>query len=232
MLWEHGSGGRQHHDQFHRAGAGGDQRLLRVPHGAPGSALSETAFKKMCGIVWCYPGAMEQAHQILDPIRSYRKPAFEFLCPCRSRCCIACSTGCTLPACMVLEGGLLQGTRRRGDRETRGAWGENADAHSSMHLTRLTARRIALGEGHAWSHRDAILERGDRGVDPIRRIGTRSRIGRRRTGCGCIRSARGGAYVNFMMDEGEDRVRATYRGNYERLAAVKAKIRSGKTSSA
>ena len=31
----------------------------------------------------------------------------------------------------------------------------------------------------------------------------------------------GGAYVNFMMDEGQDRVRASYRGNYERLAQVK-----------
>jgi FAD/FMN-containing dehydrogenase len=32
----------------------------------------------------------------------------------------------------------------------------------------------------------------------------------------------GGAYVNFMMDEGSDRVRASYRGNYDRLARVKA----------
>jgi FAD/FMN-containing dehydrogenase len=30
-----------------------------------------------------------------------------------------------------------------------------------------------------------------------------------------------GAYVNFMMDEGVDRVRATYRDNYERLVQVK-----------
>lgn len=32
-----------------------------------------------------------------------------------------------------------------------------------------------------------------------------------------------GAYVNFMMDEGEDRVRATYRENYDRLSTIKAK---------
>ena len=31
----------------------------------------------------------------------------------------------------------------------------------------------------------------------------------------------GGAYVNFMMDEGQDRVKATYRNNYERLVAIK-----------
>ncbi len=33
----------------------------------------------------------------------------------------------------------------------------------------------------------------------------------------------GGAYVNFMMEEGVGRVEAAYRGNYERLAAIKAK---------
>jgi FAD/FMN-containing dehydrogenase len=33
----------------------------------------------------------------------------------------------------------------------------------------------------------------------------------------------GGSYVNFMMDEGKERVEATYRGNLERLAEIKAK---------
>jgi hypothetical protein len=35
--------------------------------------------------------------------------------------------------------------------------------------------------------------------------------------------ATGGAYVNFMMDEGQQRVEATYGDNYRRLAAIKAK---------
>ena len=33
----------------------------------------------------------------------------------------------------------------------------------------------------------------------------------------------GGAYVNMMMDEGQERVRASYRDNYERLSEIKAK---------
>ena len=32
----------------------------------------------------------------------------------------------------------------------------------------------------------------------------------------------GGAYVNMMMDEGQERVRASYRDNYDRLARIKA----------
>ena len=31
----------------------------------------------------------------------------------------------------------------------------------------------------------------------------------------------GGAYVNFMMDEGQERVQATYGDNYDRLVAIK-----------
>jgi len=33
--------------------------------------------------------------------------------------------------------------------------------------------------------------------------------------------------VNFMMEEGEERVQATYRDSYERLAIVKAKYDKG-----
>ena len=31
----------------------------------------------------------------------------------------------------------------------------------------------------------------------------------------------GGGYINFLMNEGQDRVKASYRGNYSRLARVK-----------
>jgi FAD/FMN-containing dehydrogenase len=34
-------------------------------------------------------------------------------------------------------------------------------------------------------------------------------------------SSAGGAYINFIMEEGQDRINATYGDNYERLARVK-----------
>lgn len=37
----------------------------------------------------------------------------------------------------------------------------------------------------------------------------------------------GGAYVNFLMDEGEERIASSYTENYRRLAAVKAKYDPG-----
>jgi hypothetical protein len=32
-----------------------------------------------------------------------------------------------------------------------------------------------------------------------------------------------GAYVNFLTDEGQDRVRESYQGNYNRLISIKRK---------
>jgi len=37
----------------------------------------------------------------------------------------------------------------------------------------------------------------------------------------------GGAYVNFMMEEGEDRVRASFRDSCARLAAVRREYDPG-----
>ena len=33
----------------------------------------------------------------------------------------------------------------------------------------------------------------------------------------------GGSYVNFLMEEGQERIKATYRDNYDRLVGIKTK---------
>ena len=48
-------------------------------------------------------------------------------------------------------------------------------------------------------------------------------VGRGRSSALCHPFSAGGAYVNFMMDEGQDRIQAAFRDNYSRLAAVKKK---------
>ncbi|MEO6733686.1 MAG: BBE domain-containing protein [Ferruginibacter sp.] len=37
----------------------------------------------------------------------------------------------------------------------------------------------------------------------------------------------GGAYINFMMEEGDDRIKATYGDNYEQLVKIKTKYDPG-----
>jgi len=84
------------------------------------------------------------------------------------------------------------------------------------------ARKVGPQET-PWSYRDAVWSEVIVGVDPD--PANRGRITDWARGYydALHPFGAGGAYVNFMMDEGDDRVRATYRGNYDRLATVKAK---------
>jgi hypothetical protein len=96
--------------------------------------------------------------------------------------------------------------------------------HSTMHIYAINgaAHKVDATET-PWSYRDAEFSQVIVGVDPDP------------ANCGRITEwakgyydalhplGAGGAYVNFMMEEGEDRIRDSYRGNYERLAAIKAK---------
>jgi hypothetical protein len=95
---------------------------------------------------------------------------------------------------------------------------------STMHLYPVNGRANRIRESDtAFSHRDAVWSEVIVGVDPD--PGNRGKITEwARSYYDALHPfGTGGAYMNFMMEEGEDRIRAAYRGNYARLAAVKAK---------
>jgi hypothetical protein len=75
----------------------------------------------------------------------------------------------------------------------------------------------------AWSYREATWSATINGVDPDPANNERLISWTREYGEALRPYSAGGAYVNFMMDEGQERVKATYRDNYERLVAIKNK---------
>jgi hypothetical protein len=93
---------------------------------------------------------------------------------------------------------------------------------SAMHLYPINgaAQRVG-GNDTPWSFRDATWAQVIVGVDPDPANKQRITAWAKEYWEALHPYSAGGAYVNFMMDEGEDRIRATYRGNYERLVAVK-----------
>ena len=197
--------------------------FLTVPPGPP--FPEELHGRKMCAIVWCYQGSMEQANSILDPVRQYRPTAFEFFVP--------------MPFPMLQ--GMFDGLYPTGlhwywkadffkeltdeaiEKHVEHA-GRLPTPLSSMHLYPVNGavNRVGMSDT-AFSHRDAVWSQVIVGVDPDA------------ANCGKITEwakayyeavhpfGSGGAYLNFMMDEGEDRIRASYRDNYDRLAAIKAR---------
>lgn len=94
---------------------------------------------------------------------------------------------------------------------------------STMHLYPIDgAAHDVGGADTAWAYRDARWGSVYAGVDP-----DPANVDAIREWCVDYFEAlhpysAGGAYVNMMMDEGWERVRASYRDNYERLATMKA----------
>ncbi|MBV9944352.1 MAG: FAD-binding oxidoreductase [Solirubrobacterales bacterium] len=93
---------------------------------------------------------------------------------------------------------------------------------STMHMYPIDGAAHDMGAGDtAWSYRDATWGSVFAGVDP-----DPANSGTVRDWSVAYHEAlhpysAGGAYVNMMMDEGEERVKASYRDNYDRLAQIK-----------
>jgi hypothetical protein len=94
-------------------------------------------------------------------------------------------------------------------------------------LNRLRERTSSFTEvgktDTAWSYRDSTLAQVIVGVDPDPANKDKIVNWARDYWTELCPYSAAGAYVNFMMDEGEERVRATYGENYERLSSIKAK---------
>jgi len=199
--------------------------FLTVP---PGPPFPETLhFKKMCGIVWCYNGALDEANKILEPLRSFRRPAFEFFAP--------------MPFPMLqsmFDGLYTPGMQWYWKADFVKELGDEAIAlhikhgsqlptlHSTMHLYPINGRAHSAGKTDTpWSYRDAVWSEVIVGVDPDAANKDKITTWAKDYWEALRPYGAGGAYVNFMMEgEGEDRIRATYRNSYDRLAQIKTKF--------
>ena len=96
--------------------------------------------------------------------------------------------------------------------------------HSTMHLYPIDGAAHRVGNNDtAFSYRDANWAEVIVGVDP-----DPANAGKITQWCKDYFDAlhpysAGGAYINFMMEEGQERVQASFRDNYARLATVKRK---------
>jgi FAD/FMN-containing dehydrogenase len=92
-----------------------------------------------------------------------------------------------------------------------------------MHMYPVSgaAARVA-SDATAWSYRDANWVQVIIGVDPDPANTEAIRDWAIGYSDAVYPYSMGGAYLNMIMDEGADRVKLSYRNNYDRLASVKA----------
>ncbi len=185
----------------------------------------ELHLRKVCGVVWCHVGDPERGAEAIAPLlEALPEPllhgvqpmphadlqgAFDGLYPAGDQWYWRADFVKEIPAEAV------QAHARFG--------AEMPTMQSTMHLYPVDgAAHDAAPSDTAWSYRDATWATVYAGVDgdPANADAVR------RWSVDYFEAlhpySAGGAYVNMMMDEGQERVRASYRDNYDRLARVKA----------
>ncbi len=183
-------------------------------------------FKKMCGIVWCSTGTLEQANKILDPVRKFRSPAFEFFAPMPYPMLQSMFDGLYTPGLQwYWKADFVNDLTDEAIALHIKHGSELPSMHSTMHLYPINGAAHKVGNGDTpWSYRDATWSEVIVGVDPDPANTDHITAWAKNYWEALHPYGAGGAYVNFMMEgEGEDRIRATYGDNYERLARMKAK---------
>lgn len=185
--------------------------------------------RTVCGIVWCHLGPREQAEKDLDAVRELHPPAFEQIGPMPVTALLSLFDA-LLPAGMqwywkadffteISDEAIAQHVKYGAQLPT---------LLSLMHLYPIDGRVNRLPpEATAFSFREAKYSMVIAAVDPDPANNERMIAWARDYWNALHPYSAGGAYINFMMEEGFDRVRATYRDNYERLAHIKAKYDPG-----
>lgn len=196
--------------------------FLTVPSVAP--FPEELWGKKMCGVVWAYTG--DAPDETFGPIRAqFGPPALDWVGPI------------THPALNSMFDGLYPPGDQwywKADFVTE-IPDEAVDIHvqygetlptwkSTMHLYPIDGVAGEVDkDATAWNYRAANWGMVMVGVSPDPADNERMIDWTRSYWSDLHPYSAGGAYVNMMMEEGEDRVRASYGDHYDRLARIKAK---------
>ena len=197
--------------------------FLTVPPGPP--FPENLHLKKMCGIIWCCTAPQVKAEEMFKPIRAFKKPALDFVGPLPHPALQSMFDPIYPPGLQWYWRAdfVNELSDKAIDQHLRFAQALPT-MHSTMHLYPINgaAARVSKNET-AWSYRDANWAQVMVGVDPDPANKEKITKWTKDYFDALHPYSAGGAYVNFMMDEGEDRVKATYGANYERLVEIKAK---------
>ena len=179
---------------------------------------------KACAVVWCYLGDPADAKEALAPVRAMQ-PAFDGIGQVPYPALQSAFDALYPPGLQWYWRGDFFRTVPDAAIEAHARFTQELPSmHSSMHLYPIDGAPNHVGADEtAWAYRDATFSQVIVGVDPDPRMAPALKAWTVDYWEATHPYSAGGAYVNFMMDdEGQDRVRATYGSNYDRLSQVKA----------
>jgi len=192
----------------------------------PGPPFPEHLHNKhFCAIVWCYSGDMAKANDAFKPIMA-KNPFFAHV------------GEMPYPMIQTLFDGLLPHGFQwywRADffneigeelRKQHLKFGSSIPTPlSQMHLYPISGAAGRVGaEETPWAYRDAKYAGVICGIDPNPKNADKITKWCKEYWEALHPYSAGGAYSNFMMEEGQERVKASYKHNYDRLAKIKAQF--------
>jgi hypothetical protein len=201
---------------------GGFFALMTVP---PADFLpAELHMRKVCAVLWCCHGSEEQVAAQLAPATAVGDPLLHGPGPMPFPALQSLFDPIYTPGLQCYwRADFLNEVSDEAVAVHAEFGAQLPTMHSTMHLYPIDGAAHDVGASDTpWAYRDANFSEVIFGVDP------------EPSGADAIRDwtvnyweashpySAGGAYVNFMMQEGDERVRATYGRNYDRLAAAKA----------
>jgi FAD/FMN-containing dehydrogenase len=181
--------------------------------------------QKVCGVVWCWTGAAADADAVFKPVREFGPPLMHGVQPMPFTALQAAFDALYPP------GHQWYWRADFVNELTDAAIAEHArfgamlpTPQSTMHLYPIDgAAHRAKPADTPFAYRDARWAEVMVGVSPEAQDAPKISAWAKSYWDAVHPHSAGGAYVNFMMEEGDERVRASYRGNYDRLVQVKRK---------
>lgn len=185
--------------------------------------------RKMCAILWCSTAPLEQAEELLKPIRANVPAAADFAGPIPWPVLQSLFDALYPPGLQwYWKANFFTELSDRAIDVHIKYCTQLPTMHSTVHLYPINGAAHRAGTSDtAFSFRDANFAEVIVGVDPDPTNNERMIRWARDCWAALHPYSAGGSYVNMMMDEGTDPVKAAYRDNYARLAQIKARYDPG-----
>jgi hypothetical protein len=181
--------------------------------------------KNVCGVVWNYTGPAEKREEVFKPIREFGPPILDFVSEIPMPALNSMFDGLYPPGMQwYWKGHYIKELSGPAISEAIKHGSSIPTLHSTTHFYPIDGKvhEVDAG-GTAWINRDARWSQVIVGVDP-----DPANAGTVTEWCkdyfeGMKPYGSGGGYVNFMMEEGQDRIKTSYGKNFARLSELKSK---------
>ena len=180
--------------------------------------------EKVCGLMWCCTGQEDQAEAAIQPARELAEPLFEHIGPMPYLALQSLFDDVYQPGYQwYWKGDFIRELTDEAIAEHL-HFAKVPTSLSTMHLYPINGAVHRVGkEEAAWNYRDVNWSMVIAGVDPNPANKEKISEWARNYWQALHPHSAGASYVNFMMQEGQDRIQATYGDNYERLRKIKFK---------